>query len=168
MKLLPIPELDGYRATDDGRIQSPTGKWLALHDNGNGYLYFGIQRRFGPNRQRAAHIAICSAFHGPKPFEGAEVRHLDGNKRNLSPSNLAWGTRVDNRKDSLGVGHPAPRGKLNRAQVEEILAIVAAGPKTPREISIGHVNYSEIARRFGVTSTHIRLIVNGDTWEWRE
>lgn len=41
---------------------------------------------------------MCTAWHGPKPFEGAEVRHLDGSKNNRL-SNLRWGTFEQNMAD---------------------------------------------------------------------
>ena len=45
------------------------------------------------------HRLICLAFHGDPPFEGALVRHLDGNPQNNTPENLAWGTLLENASD---------------------------------------------------------------------
>lgn len=42
------------------------------------------------------HQLICEAFHGPKPFCGAVVMHLDENPSNNTPGNLQWGTRKEN------------------------------------------------------------------------
>lgn len=158
-----IPGLPGYLATKDGRIQSPTGLWLAHSDNGNGYKYFSVQRRLAP-RRRAAHWAICSAFHGEKPGPGYEVRHLNGKRDDNRASNLTWGTRAENRADDLQPGMPPPKGKLSREDVEEIRKLASVEPRTAWEKSIGHTNYSEIARQFGVTPTHVGSIVQGKTW----
>jgi hypothetical protein len=163
-----IPDLGGYLAANDGRIKSPRGRVLSLRDNGNGYLYFSVQRRFGLNRRRALHVAVCSAWHGPKPDPSHEARHLDGNKRNNSPGNLAWGTVAENKKDMLRPGLAPPRGKLSREDVEEIRVIIAKGPQTVREKSIGHCNYAAIARIFKVTRRHIKYIADGDAWEFPE
>lgn len=42
------------------------------------------------------HILVCEAFHGPKPFPGAIVIHLDEEPSNNAESNLRWGTRKEN------------------------------------------------------------------------
>jgi hypothetical protein len=39
---------------------------------------------------------IAEAFHGPPPFDGAVVMHLDENAANNRPENLKWGTRKQN------------------------------------------------------------------------
>lgn len=158
-----IPGLPGYLATRGGQIISPTGIWLAQSGNGNGYQYFSVQRYLAP-RRRAVHWAICSAFHGPKPSPDLEVRHLNGVRDDNRASNLAWGTRVQNRADSRQPGHPPSRGGLTREYVDEIRRLAALGPQTAREKSIGHVNYAAIGRRFGVTGVSVRFIVNGETW----
>jgi HNH endonuclease len=42
------------------------------------------------------HRLVAEAFHGPAPFEGAVVMHLDENSANNRPSNLRWGTQKEN------------------------------------------------------------------------
>jgi hypothetical protein len=39
---------------------------------------------------------VCEAFHGPAPFDGAVVMHIDENAANNRPSNLEWGTQKAN------------------------------------------------------------------------
>lgn len=39
---------------------------------------------------------VAEAFHGPEPFEGAVVMHLDENAANNRADNLAWGTQKEN------------------------------------------------------------------------
>jgi hypothetical protein len=55
-------------------------------------------------------VIVCLAFHGPP-----EVRHLDGNRQNNKPGNLAWGSRRENERDKRenrrkgNIGHrPVP------------------------------------------------------------
>ena len=50
-------------------------------------------RTFGNIR---IHRAVCEAFHGPKPFEGAVVIHIDEDAHNNRPENLRWGTQKEN------------------------------------------------------------------------
>ncbi|WP_088260936.1 HNH endonuclease signature motif containing protein [Fimbriiglobus ruber] len=61
----------------------------------------------GRKTTRSVHSLVCSAFYGPPPFPGAQVRHLDGNYKNSQPSNLAWGTRQDNWRDRRAHGNGA-------------------------------------------------------------
>jgi hypothetical protein len=42
------------------------------------------------------HRLVAEAFHGPAPFEGAVVMHLDENAANNRASNLKWGTQKEN------------------------------------------------------------------------
>lgn len=42
------------------------------------------------------HRAVCEAFHGPKPFEGAVVIHIDEDGTNNRADNLKWGTQKEN------------------------------------------------------------------------
>lgn len=39
------------------------------------------------------HRLVCEAFHGPAPFPGAVVIHIDENALNNDASNLRWGTQ---------------------------------------------------------------------------
>jgi hypothetical protein len=78
-----------------------------------------------------AHRLVAEAFHGPAP-EGMECRHLDGTRDNNRPSNLAWGTPVENAADRRrhgtnisGERHGA--AKLTAADVAEIRKRRAAG-----------------------------------------
>lgn len=50
-------------------------------------------------RDEKKHKLVCTAWHGPKPFNGAVVRHLNDNKNDNSPGNLAWGTNKQNSQD---------------------------------------------------------------------
>ena len=58
-------------------------------------------RETGPVR---VHRLVAMAFHGPPPFEGAVVRHLNGNKLDNRVENLAWGTQAENVQDMLRLG----------------------------------------------------------------
>lgn len=48
---------------------------------------------------RPLHPIVCAAFHGPKPFPKAVVRHLDGDSQNNCANNLRWGTPQENADD---------------------------------------------------------------------
>ena len=56
---------------------------------------------------------VCSSYHGPAPFEGAVVDHIDGNKHNNRPDNLEWVTQAENLLRSAEAGRLL-RGKDGR------------------------------------------------------
>jgi hypothetical protein len=39
-------------------------------------------------------VLVCLAWHGPP-----EIRHLNGDRQDNKPGNLAWGSRRDNERD---------------------------------------------------------------------
>jgi HNH endonuclease len=58
------------------------------------HCYLGTYHRdFGNIR---IHRAVCEAFHGAAPFDGAVVMHLNENSLDNRASNLAWGTQKEN------------------------------------------------------------------------
>lgn len=56
---------------------------------------------------------VCASYHGPAPFEGAVVDHIDGNKHNNRPDNLEWVTQAENLLRSAEAGRLL-RGKDGR------------------------------------------------------
>lgn len=57
-------------------------------DNGHGYVVFkhnGVSMRF--------HRLVCRTFHGPEPFEGAVVDHINRNSHDNRAANLRWSSK---------------------------------------------------------------------------
>ena len=101
---------EGYEVTSDGRVFSISSNWrgygrreMRQHDNGDGYLVVRLTVG-GKRRKFRVHQLVALAYHGPKPGEDYEVRHLDGNPKNNRAGNLAWGTRSENAKDRVKHG----------------------------------------------------------------
>lgn len=146
-----------------GRLRTPArinsygrairGRILNQHEMRNGYLT--ASARFPNDSRDAPHLVsrlVCMAFHGGPPFESAEVRHLDGDRKNNAPENLAWGTAKENSMDkvlhgTLLLGEKAPGSKITDAQALEIRAKYDAGD-----------SLSKIGREFGVTRSNICYI----------
>lgn len=108
----PVPSLPGIMASNEGRLLLPP-RYAPL-PNGGFRQYSpeptaGVVRRASPSASYSyraiyakgfgnirVHRAVCEAFHGPAPFEGAVVIHMDEDAHNNRPENLKWGTQQEN------------------------------------------------------------------------
>lgn len=113
---LPIPGYDGYEASNTMQVRSVDheisyiNRWGSVTtriSKGKGKLSPGVSKKdgylrlqLGKGKRVTLHRAICLAFHGLPPSEDSVVRHLDDDRSNNSPENLAWGSASDNMKDS--------------------------------------------------------------------
>lgn len=120
----------GYTVFLDGSIRGPSG-WVTPFPDRDGYLRFNVHKL----SQRSVHVAVCVAFHGPRPSESHEAAHLDGNKLNNEASNLAWCTSSENEGHKvahgtvvLGESHHA--AKLKASDVKRIRTLHAEGAAT--------------------------------------
>ena len=76
---------------------------------GRGYPSVMLYRD-GRQARRTVHSLVAEAFLGPRPGEGVEVRHLNGDMTDNRLENLTYGTRSDNRNDTVVHGrHPMAR-----------------------------------------------------------
>jgi hypothetical protein len=82
--------------------------------NTSGYLHLKIGMGSRATAvQRTVHRLVCLAWHGPSDLP--IVRHLNDNRTDNRPDNLAWGTQRDNMRDYLdNRGHY--RGKLSHCK----------------------------------------------------
>ena len=106
---------DLYEASDQGRIRRIVGR------NGSGYYaritilkptvgkqgYCMVHLwRDGKSKTMMVHRLVAWTFLGPRP-EGLEIRHLNDDKLDCRLVNLVYGTRRENKIDSVRNGiHP--------------------------------------------------------------
>jgi hypothetical protein len=101
-----VPSLAGIPVSSEGRVMyTPYREPMPK----GGTRSYGGQATFGVRNKRDArfiivvrgttykvHRLVAEAFHGPSPFDGAVVMHLDENASNNGASNLHWGTQQEN------------------------------------------------------------------------
>lgn len=154
----PVPEHEGYYASDDGRILSLKRrtplimKQIASYD---GHLYVFMYD--GGNMKKVwVHRAVLSAFRG-KEEKHLECRHLDDDPANNHIINLEWGDRFQNVEDKrrnggMPVGERSGTHKLTEKQVLQIRK------------QYGKITLREMARQYGVSHTAIRRAALGIKW----
>lgn len=161
-----IDGMTGYYAGSDGRIySSKNGKWgddatprpLASAVLKNKYAAVA-PRINGKNKTYTVHSLVNRAFNGA-PTKGQETRHLDGNRTNNVPSNLAWGTRTENMADTVAAGRVqrGSRHKGSKLTEENVLWI---------RKNHGSVSTKEIAERFGVSKLTVARVARKQEWAW--
>lgn len=147
----------GYEASSHGRIRSTPqaskcGDFYILTQNyTRGYPYCSL----GPVRRRVNRL-VCEAFHGPAPNEDDEAAHLDNDKTNNAPSNLAWKSSLANKADQPNKqkGTNNPRAILTEADVAQIRGLRKLG------YSYGYINkiYSSVSK------STIAYVCKGKSW----
>ena len=153
-------QFDGYKACSDGFIYS-THNWRGAPirkmkgiESEHGYLRVTLKTSKNNNRRLPVHVLICSSFHGIKPSENHEVRHLDGDRKNNKPENLAWGTKSENAIDRSSHGLKFGRHGNNQKLTESDVIKIRESKKTNVELS----------KIYGVSDVSISNIKKRKTW----
>lgn len=160
----PIDGFPGYFISSNAKA-SHNGKPLKPHEH-NKYGH-SVLRMYKDGKQytKSLHRVVAEAFI-PNPHNYPLVRHLDSNARNNEVSNLAWGTRADNAKDSIEAGtfsyhyhyftpdEVAASNETNRTPVK------AVNIKTSEEY-LFH-SQADAARKLGLSQGNIgRVLIGG-------
>lgn len=171
----PCKSYPGYSASDDCRIISHRrrgkGKQrgsvsmidagftfeLKQYSSPKGYLTVSISFEPGNSRAVGVHQLVADAFHGPCP-QGLQVRHLNGNPKDNRPSNLRYGTSMENAADRRAHGtylggsnhHGA---KLTGGQAAQIRRRRRCGEKV-----------KDLAADFHVSTSTIESIIYGRSY----
>ena len=143
LKPIPVSPNSDYAAGSDGKVYSQTryagfgrkerADWYSLvgHISNRGYSTVSLCHN-NQKVTKAVHRLVCMAFHGMPPSAAHQVRHLNGNRTDNRPCNLAWGTQKENWTDRKAHGRGMdgenhPMSKLSDAQREIIRSAVAMG-----------------------------------------
>lgn len=149
-----------YQVSNLGRIKSEKyrePRILKDRVNSKGYHYVNPCVD-GKYRSVVVHRLVALAFVGGD--HSLTVNHKDGNKNNNASSNLEWITRNENTdhfvKNHIGkiCGEGNGRSVLTTKQVIDIRKL-----RSEKELT-----YQKLADRYGVSRTHIGLIINLKRW----
>lgn len=119
----PVPGYERtYEVSSLGRVKSlprrgTRGGVLKASPTHDGYLQLTLVQD-GARRQWKIHHLVVAAFLGPRP-DGHQIRHLDGNGRNNSASNLRYGTGSENILDEVAHGTHSQARKTHCPQGHE-------------------------------------------------
>ncbi len=113
----------GNRFGSFGGIDYSIVRKLKSFKNKRGYCRVGlcVDKK---SKSFFLHWIVADAFIGPRPF-GMVVRHLDDNKENNHPSNIAYGTYKDNSADKKRngkdlMGEKGRAAKLTNQQAQQV------------------------------------------------
>ncbi|QKN84706.1 HNH endonuclease [Vibrio phage River4] len=153
-KIVPNTD-DKYIINSKGIVKNANrGNILKHYYTGKGYATVSLC-----NKNRLVHLIVAELFLDEKPFEGAEVNHIDGNKANPSVENLEWNTSSENQKHAIStglakIGSKRSTSKLKEEQVFEI----------KHRLKYTNDSMAAIGRDYGVSHAPIRQIKIGRAW----
>jgi len=136
---LPIPNLPGYEASDQGQIRSVD---RVIETKRGPQRHRGCLLRPAPGKDgklcvivsgqriRRVHQLVLEAFHGPCP-PGQEGCHNNGDELDNRPENLRWDTRSENILDQVRHGRHRWSGKTQCVHGHELTEdnIIWHGPQ---------------------------------------
>lgn len=155
----------GYWVDGDGVAQGPRGP-RSCHDTTTGFPRFSVHlRKRDRNGGHRGHVlvhqlaALC--FFGEQALaDDATILHLDRDKHNNRPSNLALGSRSDaqmlippHERYLYAANAASKLRSLTNEQVAELRALRAGGAKL-----------KELGKIYGIAKSTVSYIVNGRTY----
>lgn len=165
----PVRDFAAYKISSHLRLQtSHSGpkkhhrkrppRVIKIHSDDRGYKKL-ILWRDGKYHNIYLHQVVAELAYGPCP-EGLIVRHLDDDKGNNWPSNLAYGTQVENMADAKrnGTARAARGEEHGHADLSDqiILAI--------RRLHGYGLPASILGPSFGLTNKYVSVILRGGRW----
>lgn len=155
----PIPDCDGYFASNKGRIKNENTKTIFKnYINNKGYAKISIIDG-GIRKTKSVSRLVASAFHGKN--DKKMVLHTNGNPADNRPENLRYGTAKENYDDARKHGTNSKGNNHGRSILKE-----SDIQNIRNEYSSGNATYKEIGNKYGVTKYTIFRVINGDNWKW--
>lgn len=168
----PIPNFPDYSITKNGWVWSKPrkdalghslkGKWLKPGIR-NTYLFVVLYNK-SQGYNRYIHRLVLETYVGPCP-KGMECRHLNGNPLDSRLENLCWGTKKENKQDSVqhGTYHPCPIHKGEKHPNAKLTEDKVQVVRYLRDVA--KFSLADIAWQFDVSISAISRICIGKTWK---
>lgn len=162
----PVADFPKYDVSDHGRVRSwhfRKPRVLKPAPLPSGHLHVDLVE--GQTRKTMyIHRLVLEAFVGPCP-DGMECRHLHGDPSNNHVGNLAWGTRSQNRYDSVRHGTHASAGRGSPGEENGMSKLINADVLEMRRLyRTGEYTMIELAGRFGTTRPNVSRIIHRQGW----
>lgn len=125
--------LPDYIISSEGRVMH-IPRQVKMHRGGlewvGGLITTGVKNPDGRiqlqyrGKTHKLHQLVCETFHGPKPFPGAVVMHLNDDPSDNRAANLKWGTQKENLntprfleycRNRTGENNPVLKGRAKKA-----------------------------------------------------
>ena len=155
-----ITNFPRYSVSSHGRIKnSETGRILKINPNSRGYYQVGftLHNKYHP---KTVHRLVALAFI-PNPGNKPQVNHKDGIKKHNESDNLEWVTNSENQIHAYDNGLSSNLGETHPKAVfteHDVLVI--------RYDYIHSKNsHRKLGKKYGVSASAIRDIVNRKTWK---
>lgn len=125
-----------------------------LKASSNEYYPLVCLYRDGVSVSKRVHLLMCKAFK-PKPKEKTHAIFIDGDKSNISLSNLRWGTKKEAARHAVDVlsaypdkfGEKNPMAKLTKKDVMKIRKSTATTTALAKKFNIGWGAIYDIKKR---------------------
>lgn len=156
-KVIPCTN-NNYECNEFGQIRKVGKEELkSTYADKQGYERVGVYFDCKDHSMRV-HNLIMNAFYGEKPFDKAEINHIDGNKMNNSLDNLEWCTAKENSRHSVESGlYPSGERHYNSKYKQEDILEMYKLYKNGNSVS-------EIASLYNNDYRNVIRIVHGDRW----
>lgn len=166
-----IPGYDGYQASTLGRIKSVNrvrpqknrwgtvtnffhkGQILKSTKRKNKYEQVSLSIN-GRHIKREVHYFVAITFLG-EIKKGMEINHIDFNKQNNSVKNLEIVSKLKNIQHNITFGRHN-RSKLTPDLVRQLRA----------EIKLGKQTMVELAKKYKISYTNIKMIKYREIWDF--
>lgn len=167
-------DIEKLLASDEARL-FPRDNRLAISRNGDVYLKskgLWIKRKIytdpknyqtidAHGKTYRLHRVLYQTFIGLSD-EKLLIRHLDGNPKNNSLSNLAEGTQKENMADCIRHGRTT-RGEKNSANKFDEWKI-----RLCREMGAAGIVQRRIAKKLGMSCMAVSMVIRRTRWGWLE
>ena len=145
--------LDRVISDKNGLKKTLAGKTLSPKSQTSGHLSVHLSKKGKPKQFLLHRLVAFSFVEGY--FDGAHVRHLDGDCKNNNITNLDWGSMSDNSRDmyhrhGLRVGLKSHFSKYQKRELDFVISLK------------GTMSSSEAGKITGISRRYISHLWKGD------